>query len=487
MSESLSHKILTSFKQMVAGTGIKTLLSIVSGYLYALILGPAVFCVWQTARVFINYGTFINLGTPFIIQRDYPSLMAEGKSAEAKRIAQLGMSLCFITFPLVTLITLIIAFIFHGDILFRNSLIAVALWFIVTIPAGIGTIMNKAVNDYKTVGIAEAIFGIGSMAIVPLIYWYGFNALLAGFLFITAIQSIYYFQHRPVKYHWLWESTMLRKMIFAAFPIFLVSVASSVFASIDRLIIASMLSFESVGLYSLSTFIASPISLAVSSFSLVLFTQLNARYGRSTEPHVIEKHVFIPQSVFSNMLPPLIGMALIALPLFTQVFLPKYNGGIAAAQINIFAIFFYLLAGFSANALFVLNKQKLSALSFLVAGIIKSFGSYFGIKAGFGIEAVAIASVVGYFVYDSLMLYFVHKNIGHSVSEFLVRLVKKTWVAFYILIFSVLYVKYHEAGFGYLGISNKWLQLVLGEGLILLISFTFIRKSYTEVRSLIKK
>ncbi|MDY0279177.1 MAG: hypothetical protein RBR35_01290 [Salinivirgaceae bacterium] len=54
MEGTLKHKVFNSFKQMFAGSGIKAILSIASGYFYALILGPGVYGVWQTARVFIG-------------------------------------------------------------------------------------------------------------------------------------------------------------------------------------------------------------------------------------------------------------------------------------------------------------------------------------------------------------------------------------------------------------------------------------------------
>ena len=71
---------------MFIGSGLKTILLIISGYFYALILGPSIYGIWQTVRVFIGYGAFINLGMPFILQRDYASLKYQGKEAEAEKL-----------------------------------------------------------------------------------------------------------------------------------------------------------------------------------------------------------------------------------------------------------------------------------------------------------------------------------------------------------------------------------------------------------------
>jgi O-antigen/teichoic acid export membrane protein len=486
MPSPLTSKILKSFKQMFAGAGINTVFSIISGYFYAAILGPGVYGVWQTARIIIGYASFINLGMPFYVQKELPALKGEGKSEEANYLVRLVISFTFISFPLIGLILLGSSFFPYEESQFGLSLIALAIWFVITIPAGIGTILNKAVNDYKTVSVAESITGIGSMLIIPFIIYFGFKALLIGFLLTTLVQSIYYFAYRPYKYHWYWNSKLLKTIIFTAFPLFLVRLAASLFSSSDRVIIASMMDFKSVGLYSLSSFISTPISLLVTTFTMVLFTQLNERYGRSTEKHVVEKHVFIPQRIFSNLIPPVIGMGLVALPLFTKILLPKYTEGIVAAQINIFAIFFYLLAGFSANALFVLNKQKISAASFLIAGIFKVGGSIIAILLGFGITGVAVFSVVGYFVYDTIMLYFVSKNLQTGFKEFFNFLTKKLFCPLLVLVTCILYTYFSSYFYSYFHISNQWIQLVIGELIIILASFSFFIVAYKEVRRHIK-
>ncbi len=487
MSESIAKKVFISFKQLFVGTGLKTLLSIISGYLYALLLGPAVFGVWQTARIIMSYASFINLGMPFYIQREYPALVKENKTDEAKKLAQLVISFTFISFPFIAFILCIVAIFFTDNFNFSKSILTIAIWFVVIIPSGVGTILNKMVNDYKTVGIGESLFGLGSVLIVPLIYYYGFNALLFGFLITSLVQSWYYFKNRPIKYHWFWDSKLLKVMIFTAFPLFLVHIAAAVFASVDRIIIAGMLNFKDVGLYSLSTFIASPISLVVTSFSVVLFTHLNEKFGRSREPNVIEKHVFIPQRIFSNLLPPFIGMGIVALPLLTEVFLPKYREGISAAQINVFAVFFYMLAGFSANALYVLGKQKLSALSFLIAGLIKIAGSIMSILLGFGIVGVAFFSLLGYFVYDSMMLFFVSRSLKFHYGEYFKRLIDKLFCPFMILLTSAFYVIYHKNIFTYFNFRNSWIQLLFGELFIILVGLPFIITAMRSINLFLKK
>jgi O-antigen/teichoic acid export membrane protein len=223
--------------------------------------------------------------------------------------------------------------------------------------------------------------------------------------------SIYLLFKKPIKLKWYWNNKLLRSLIFVGFPIYLQTVVTIVFSSIDRLIIAKYLSFEEVGHYSLSTLIKTPVTLLVSTLSIVVFTELNEKYGKKSTPDVVLLHTDIPQKFVSYVLSPLVVIGALTLPWLTAIFLPDYLPGIEAAQLFVFAILFLTLAGFSSNALFILNKQKFAAVSFGFAGILKVIGSYMVLKLGYGISGVAFVTLIAYFIYDTTMIIMVHKII----------------------------------------------------------------------------
>jgi len=485
--EKISTKIIKSSIQMFSGSSVNTISAFLSGYFYALILGPSLYGVWQTAKVITSYGTFISLGIPFVMRRDFIMLRNEGKFQDAEKLANVSFSYSLLVHPIVCVVIIVIALTNTYNANFQFALIIVALWYIFVIISGFGNILHKGINDYKTISIAEIIYGISSIFLIPFIYYFGFNALLLGFLLITFMQSLFYYIRRPVKYKFLWDFKILRSIIFIAFPIFLVTITQTVFSTIDRLLIASMLTFQDVGFYSLSSFLSQPLNLLVGPFSIVLFTQLIQKYGRSKEPHVIEKHVTIPQSIFSNILPPVIGMSLIALPVLTNIFLPKYSGGINAAQINIFSLFFYLMAGFSAQALFVLDKQILSAPLFFIAGIIKTFGGYIGIKNGFGIESVAFFSLIAYFFYNASMLFFISRYINYSFNKYLLSLLRNLLCPFLILVFCIIYLLYKSLFFDLISVSNVWIQLIISEIIFVIFCLYFVLNGFNQIKKILKK
>lgn len=479
-------KVIKSFFQMFTGSSFKTVSSILSGYFFALLLGPAVYGVWQTARVFISYSTFTSLGIPFVMRRDFIFLRAEGRQKEAENLAQVAMTYNFIVNPILAVGIILTAWFLNSTTIFKISLIIVGVLYITQLFSGIGNILHKGYNDYKTLAIGDFIHGASLLLIIPFVYWKGYYALLFGYLTLSIVQSIYFYVKRPLPYRWNWNFPLLRKLVFTAFPLFLVTITSTVFTSIDRLLIAGLLDFTNVGLYSLSSFIAQPITLLVSSFSIVLFTQLNERYGKSKEPHVISKHVYFPQKFFSNLLPPLMGIGIVLLPVLTQIFLPKYQDGVLAAQINIFAILFIKLASFSSNALFVLDKQKFIALSFFIAGCLKTAGSYIALKIGYGIGGVAVCTLLAYLFYNSLMLYFVNYSLKGNLKNYFNILSIILFCPLVVLICCAVFFTYRDNIFQWMEITNPWFQTFIATLIFIIVGAAFLYKSLILLKSTLK-
>ena len=367
------------------------------------------------------------------------------------------------------------------------SVLLVGLMCLSEFCSSVGQILHRGINDYKTIGVSSIIYGIGTVFIVPFIYFYGFYALLIGYFVLSIVKSVYFYRKRPISYKWVWDFPVLKSMIFTGFPLFLVSLISTLFTSIDRLLIAGLIDFKNVGFYSLSTFISQPIILMLSSFSIVIFTQLNERYGKSKEPHIIEKQTYFPQKLFSYILPPFIGIGVVALPVLTDLFLPQYKEGIAAAQINIFAILFLQLANFSASGLFILDKHKFTALSFFIAGCIKTTGSYFALKAGYGITGVAVLTLIAYFAYNTMMLYHINRNLGNNMKTFLNRLQESLLCPLIILVFCLFYLKYNQVVFSHLGIENQYLRVLIGLVLVCMAGGGFLYNAFKQIKVLLNK
>lgn len=484
MQESLLKKIFASFKQLFLGQVIYTIASFISVYFFARLLGPEKYGTWQTAVIFTQYSILFSLGLPFIMRRDFIQLRSEGQLKEAENMANQVFSYLLFAGPLFSIVLIVYAVFFSNDIYFKSALITVALINLFNVISSYGDIMTKGFNHYNILKNAKIILSVFTLLTILFVYFYDFKGLLFGITLSSFAYAIFFYVKRPLKYKWFWENKLLKSMIFVGFPLYLQNIVQTIFSSIDRLIIAGFLSFKEVGYYSLSAMIKMPITLLVISLGIVVFTQLNEKFGKDTSSKVIRLHMEVPQLFISYILPPIIIMGIIALPLVTHWALPKYIPGIQAAQIYAFAVLFLTLAGFSSNALFVLNKQIYAAISFFIAGVIKTIGSILLLKLNYGIEGVATVTLFSYFIYDILMVLFVNREIN-SKNTFTLYIKKYIPVIYvvtgYFLSIGITKYLFHA--------KNGLFELGLQEGIyiLLMIPYYFIaRKKVTFILAILK-
>ncbi len=415
--DSLGTRIKKSFLQMFAGESVTLLAAFLAGYFYALTLGPSDYGVWQTARVFISYSIVFTFSLPFVMRRDFVMLRSEGRFEEALKISNLVFTYELFVTPILSSGLILYSIFFIENYLLRISVIAVGFIYIFQFIGGYSNILAKGLNNYQLIKKASFIYGILTILSIPFVYVWGMEALLIATLVIALSNSVYYYVNRPFNYNIYWSNKLFKSLLLISFPLYLQDISSTIFDTIDRLIIAKYLNYAEVGYYSLSSLVIIPLRLVIASFSIVLFTQLNENHGFAKSETVVEHHVIIPHKILAYTFPPLLGMAVIALPYFVEIFLPQYSKGVISAQIALFATFIFLLNSFSANALFVVNKQGKTAFIYLLIGILKTVLCFFSVYWGFGIIGVAASTAFAYVILDFLMLRVIFRQIGKSVID----------------------------------------------------------------------
>lgn len=458
---------------------------LIGGYFYARFLGPEDYGIWRTAIALGKYAAFLSLGIPFAMRRDFVQLRSEKRYEEAREISDVVFS-----YSLISKIVAFLAYIIAGIFFVEEELLSWALIMIGILQFAklfyeYGRMINTGHNKYNIIAKAELIRSIVQILTIPFVYYYGFNALLIIFLLMHLVPSIYYYLTKPLPVKWNWDRPLLKKLLFIGLPMYLSSIITVVFTTIDRLLIFELLSSENVGYYSLGALLITPAVTMIKSSSPVLFTRLNEKHGFNQDPKIIRKHVIKPQLFFSKFLPPFFGIAIVALPIVTDLLLPEYKEGIPAAQIRVFAIYSQVIAGFAANALFILGKQKFTAILFAIAGVIKTIGSYWGIKLGYGIESVALASVIGFLIYDNAMFYIVNKKMRMKFTMFLKTLFNKMapliWVAGLSVIILYIINPYLSQATSY----SKWTIVIIGELIMIISCLPLLYNSFRDMKKLL--
>ncbi|MBB2149900.1 lipopolysaccharide biosynthesis protein [Pedobacter gandavensis] len=487
MEKSILNKVKSSFIQLFTGETVTFFATFLAGYFYALILGPSDYGVWQTAKVFISYSIVFTFSLPFVMRRDFVMLRAEGKHEEARRIADLVFTYELFVTPILSLGLILYSLFYIEAYLLKISMITVGLIYVSQFIGGYSNILAKGLNNYRLLKEASILNAMLTILSIPLVYFWGIKALLIATVIMAIANSVFHYLKRPFNYRIFWDNKLFKTLLVISFPLYLQDISATIFDSIDRLLIARYLNFAEVGFYSLSGLVIIPLRLFISSFSVVLFTQLNEKYGYSKEDSVIEKHVLVPHSILSYLVPPLLGVAVVVLPYVVSIFLPKYLPGIIPAQIALFATFIYLLNSFSANALFVVNKQKKTAIVYLIVGVLKTGLCFLSLFYGYGIIGVALSTVVVYLILEFMMLRIVFIQLKRSFNELLSHFSKLIFPCLWVAIVCIIYIKYLLPYLDRMLPGYTIVVPIVGVCFVLLTSSPLILIGYRRINSLLSK
>ena len=129
------------------------------------------------------------------------------------------------------------------------------------------------------------------------------------------------------------------------FPILLTSYVWSAFMACDRTFIARYMSSYEMGLYSLSNYVIMAVMAVPQSVNALLYPKAAARYGATGDVHSLKLFWKKSLLIYSIMLVPLCVILYFLIPSFTVHFMPKYTGGIKAAQYSLLTCMTFVAQG----------------------------------------------------------------------------------------------------------------------------------------------
>lgn len=432
-SKTLSKTILTNIAQLSGAKFVNMFVSVFTSYFKANILGPMGLGTLRTAKIAQGYAHLSSISLPFVVRRDIPRLIGENKLNEAKKIAAIGFTFT-IASVLVYIIGVFIFTFFVNNLTLKYILYLFMIVILLDAIAGYGNVMAKGLNKYKFLSkISYLTTAINVLIILPLIYFFKLNGAVWGLIISNGILTVIYWKNIKYGFQIIWDYNIVKRLLFAGIPLLINDISATIFTSIDRIIIISFSSLEQVGYYTIGNMFAAPIYMLISTSAVIVFTQLNKKHGNNISNEVIKKHFEFPIKIISNTMPVIIGLLIIVTPYLINGFLPKFKPGILSAQILIFAVFYRSETAFINNALFVMNKQKITALVFVITGLLNTILSIFAIKYGYGISGVALSTTVSFFIYNTILTIIIYNLINSSRKTMISKITRFNFPTFIVL------------------------------------------------------
>lgn len=470
-AQIIEHVAKLSLASLIGGVG-----GFFNAYFAALLLGPTVWGIWQGAKLVLQYGANLHLGVQNGMHRELPILRGRGELDQQTAIINVTFTFSLIIATLASLGTLFSTFIISmsSELVLMLRLVAVML-FLQYIQSFYGFLF-RANNEFNIVSQVAIIDGIGNLASVILVFFFGLLGFLGGQVLRLLLGTFYSWRKSTYIIGWRWDNRVLKSLIAIGFPIMLMIFANVIFATIDRLLILKFLDAQSLGFYSLGSLIFAPLLMILTASNSVMYPRFAERYGKTSSPCSLKQYITIPTECLATLISILIGVICVALPFLVRVFLPEYSEGIMAAQILIFGLFFYAIAGMAGNMLLTINKQ-IARLGILLASALLNFVfSYAALQLGYGIAGVAVGTSLSYFVFFLTSIVAAMRYTRASYVEIGRLLLKILSPIFCIGSVIASYIILMPVPSGALGSLIK--RTAIGEAVLIMLSFYFVRRVY---------
>lgn len=414
---------------------------LINGIFIRRFLGPTSMGVWTFLQVILNYSKHASLGTTTATARDVPYYMAKGEIEKAHRIKDLVFSFTMATAALAGLGVMGFAFLkqTHYAPEIVAGLFVIAILIVLQRQYNLYVVLLRAHKQFIITGLINIFSSILGLSLTLILVWqwrlYGlFTALILNYLFLL----IFIHFKTPHRFHFAFSWREMKPICLFGGSMLISDILTTVLANVDRIMITKWLGFEALGIYSIAFMASNFLQSVPNMLAIVLFPHFQEEFSKKDDPNDLKKFVDHSSLILARFFPIVGGLVWIMGSFFIPILLPKFTNGIFAMKIICLATFFLGLR--HSFTIFVITIKRHWLLVPINAFLVLfAFGiTWLFLHWGWGIEGVAVASLIITFLNFLLLSFFVflHIHIHMAMVKFYIKILT-TFCYFGIILFTL--------------------------------------------------
>jgi O-antigen/teichoic acid export membrane protein len=394
---------------VVSGATIVTqVLGVLSSIVLRMALSPAQMGVWQALKLLLANGNYANLGISKGAAREFTIALGRGDPGAAQH----GLNLAF------TVNTI-------SSGLFGAALVAGGLWIgccsggvwhnawaVGLIVIGVLAVLQRYVTFQVTLlrskqdfantsqlSILEAVLTVA--AVGPAAWFGGLSGLYAGTLAVLVASLWFLHTHGALRLTWAWDRAEIRRLVSIGSPIMLAGVVSTLFRTLDKLMILGYLpdrEFQ-LGCYSLALLVTGQLYGLGNMLAIVIGPRLGEHYGYWSDRRAVARLTSRSSELQAAAAALPAALAIVAAGPLLGAILPDYRMGLAPMLWLIPGVIALVLALLPGQYLVAVDRQNWSLAATLLATALAAAGNHLALVGGYGLVGVAIATSASYVIY----------------------------------------------------------------------------------------
>lgn len=335
---------------------------IIAQVIIAHAFGPAVYGVWTTLQLIVNYNNFIGFG--FIPGLSQMEPLALGRQQYQKASALRNTA--FFSSVLVSFFSSVVIFMIFSYCKFsfitQHPTYRYELPILLFLQQGYIFFQTTYQNHlaFKELAIGRLLYSIFFLIFVLFISYKNISdAFLLGWLGSFLVSVVYYTVSkknlRPKLYY---KKYYMGALFRIGSPIYIGGLIKLVISNIDKLLIPIFLSIEALGYYNVSAAFVLVITVIGSIVSRVFYPYLLREVGKNIQVKVIHDELMKACYITTECLSIICSLFSLILIPFVLIFLPAYDDAIYVGIIMIFVGYVMSVVQFMYVLLTVLRNNK---------------------------------------------------------------------------------------------------------------------------------
>ncbi|MBL9123539.1 MAG: lipopolysaccharide biosynthesis protein [Planctomycetaceae bacterium] len=386
-----------------SATAIGHVLAAATSLLLRILLDPAEMGIWQGLKVVLSYANYTNLGTSKAAARDLAIARGKGNLELARRstdlaftfntLSSIGYGVCILG------VAAWIAISSAGPWRWAwcGGLTVVALLVVVQRHVTFQITLLRSLQSFATTSRISVLEGALTLAVaVTATWWWGLPGLYAGTLLVFVATWFCLRAAGAPRLGWCWSAGEVRQLIGVGGPMLLVGLLTSLFRSLDKLLILGLMDdgeFQ-LGCYSLAILATTQLTGVASMLSIVMGPRFAELLGRADDARLAARLAARTVELQALIMAGAGGaVILLAPPLFARL-LPEYAAGLAALVWRTPGLVAFGLTLPISGYLVAVNQQGRALAALGIALGMAAVGSALALGWGGDLSGLALAMTV---------------------------------------------------------------------------------------------
>lgn len=398
MSEKRRQIIKDSSKYLVA-TVFSQAAGMVRTFAITVILTPAQLGIWNFMNVLVGYGANAHLGLLHGMNKLIPALLAVKDSGRREAVKDSVFWFNSLLGAAASLVALAASYkvsaVYSGALRIAALIIFAQMFFTYFF------CLSRAESRFSLVSSGMAAnAGLSTFFVLLFAYLHPdpLRGALWGLFASNILTVAYWLYSSGYKFKYQVDMREVRASFHLGIPIIVLGFIDMFFLSIDRWVIAAKLGPEALGYYAIAIMAVNILGLASVSVSNVLFPHMVERHAENKSAAGNENLLLVPLAGTAAAMTLLVFAALIALPPFIGLVLPKYLPSMPLFDILLPAAFFLSLNAIAGTYIIAINKQSALIKIQLVAAAAAFLLDLLFLSRGYGAKGVAYGTLAGYII-----------------------------------------------------------------------------------------